>query len=453
MQKIVQITMAASLALFAWPSTTTNPFSAAPIFSFPSAASASSASSAASHSYKLSEFWKQSSSFFISNFQIVVVMFMTCAVAISVLTSKKVPSYLVSMSKLPSHAGKLSTSLTCKGVASMVVRLTYYKSAINTSKLSFMFRKLCGLGFFRHAGFRRCIFIHLDFFKCVQTTAGACIAFALTCDSAAADFLVTVDPINGINSIGCGLTAPCKTISFAILQNNMSVSSVALTAGHFNESSVIISSFASLSISGVPSATFFDCSRMLASGAAFEIVNSTVAFTDITFVNCSNVNSNGGAVSARSSSLNITRCSFINCSAASGGAISVAGHGNAFLNVQNSSFFRNFANGGLSGCPSTSTEPCSTWGGAIAAFEVFDVSISGCTMVANSARAYVPRVSLQQNASRNALAGGGCISVLFVGNASGSSARFINNQFKQCTVKVSSSENVDLGNGEITHCV
>jgi hypothetical protein len=256
--------------------------------------------------------------------------------------------------------------------------------------------------------------------------------------------------MNGIDPLGCGLAVACKTISFAVLQNNMSASSVALTAGHFVESTVNISSFVSLAISGVPSATFFDCSRRVpATGAAFEIVNSTVAISGITFVNCTNADSDGGAVSARGSSVTVSQCSFINCSAASGGAISVAGHGSAvFLNVQDSSFFGNSAHGGLSGCPSASSEPCSTWGGAIAAFEVFDVSVSGCTMLANNARASVPPASLQLNASRNAVAGGGCVSVLFYGNASGSSVRFIGNKFEQCTVDVSSADNVDLGNGE-----
>jgi hypothetical protein len=275
------------------------------------------------------------------------------------------------------------------------------------------------------------------------------IAFALPASSAVSALSVTIDPANGINSIRCGLATPCKTITFAVLQYNNSISILVLAAGRLLESTVNISNFVSLAISGVPSATFFDCSRRVpAKGAAFEVVNSTVTISGITFLNCSNNNSNGGAVSARGSSVHVSQCSFINCSAASGGAISVAGHHKTIVfNVQNSSFFGNSANGGLIGCSSTSSEPCSTWGGAIAAFEVFDVSVSGCIMVRNNAKAAVPPTSPQLNASRNALAGGGCVSVLFFGNASGSSVRFIGNKFEQCTVDVSSGDNVDLGNG------
>ncbi len=284
--------------------------------------------------------------------------------------------------------------------------------------------------------------------------ACACIASALPIASGGSVASVIVDPSKGSDSDGCGTATPCKTIAYAIQRSIMSACSIRLTSGVFNESTVNINSITSLVISGEPSATIFDCSgRLHASGAVFNIFNSTVIITGVTFQNCFNPNDNGGAVSARASSMFVSNCNFINCSAASGGAISVAGPGESlFLNIQNSSFSRNSANGGLIGCPNAAAQPCSTWGGAIAAFEIFNVSISGCTMVSNNARAYVPLTSLQYGASKNALAGGGCVSILFFGNASHSSVHVSNNVFDQCLVDVSSGQNVIAGNGMSLLC-
>ena len=83
----------------------------------------------------------------------------------------------------------------------------------------------------------------------------------------------------------------------------------------------------------------------------------------------------------------------------------------------------------------------------MAAFDVLNVTVSGCRMEASKARATVPTTSLQQSASKNALSGGGCISVLFYGNASGSVVVVSGNTFDQCVVDVSSTANVRLGNG------
>jgi hypothetical protein len=228
---------------------------------------------------------------------------------------------------------------------------------------------------------------------------------------------------------------------------------VSLSAGTFNESTVSISNVSSLVISGVPAATFFNCNRRLATaGAAFSIVNSTVTITGVTFQRCSNPTSNGGAVSASGSSVVVSQCSFINCSAASGGAMSVTGSsGHQFLNVQNSTFTANSANGGgLASCPADPTQPCSTWGGAIAAFEMSNVTIGGCTMTGNSAQASIPAQSQQFSASQNAVAGGGCVSVLFSGNSSGSNVKFSGNTFLSCTVTV--GINVYVGNGICCCC-
>jgi hypothetical protein len=281
-----------------------------------------------------------------------------------------------------------------------------------------------------------------------------CIASLLPCAGAAAITSVIVNPRDGTDSSSCGQAAsPCKTIAFAV--QNISASSVSLSSGVFIESTVNINNIASLVISGVPSATFFNCSgRLDNTGAVFLIFNSSVTITGMSFENCFNPNSNGGAVSAFDSNVVVSRCSFKSCSAASGGAIAavslMAPNQGLFLKVYNSSFWANSANGGLSGCPRDAgqpNEPCSTWGGAVAAFDMLNVTVSGCRMEANNARATVPTTSLQQNASRNALSGGGCISVLFYGNASGSIVLISGNTFDQCVVDVSSIANVRLGNG------
>ena len=266
--------------------------------------------------------------------------------------------------------------------------------------------------------------------------------------AAAAGPSTTVNPASGNDSPACccDVALPCKTIAYAVQSG---ASFVFLTAGAFNESTVNISNIAFLVISGVPSATVFDCSRRLATpGAAFNIVNSTVSITGVTFQSCSNPTSNGGAVSASGSSVEVSQCSFINCSAASGGAVSVTGPGTGlFLSVQNSTFTRNSANGGLSGCPSDAAQPCSTWGGAIAAFEMLNVNVNGCTMIENSAQAYVPTTSQQFSASQNAVAGGGCVSVLFAGNSSGSRVNVSGSTFLQCAATLSVGNNVSVGNG------
>jgi hypothetical protein len=161
-------------------------------------------------------------------------------------------------------------------------------------------------------------------------------------------------------------------------------------------------------------------------------------------------------VSASGSSVAVTQCSFVNCSAASGGAMSVSGPGSGlYLSVQNSSFTANSANGGLAACPADATQPCSTWGGAVAAFGILNVTVSGCSMGHNTAQAYVPASAPQYQyfpqyadiAGGNAVAGGGCVSVVFPGNASGCSVSVIDNAFVQCSVSVSGSNGVYVGNG------
>jgi hypothetical protein len=284
----------------------------------------------------------------------------------------------------------------------------------------------------------------------VYASAIACFCAVSALQNAfPSDLLVLVDPKNGDDS-RCKTTLICQSIAYAV--HHIGASRVNLSAGVFNESTVSVSNVASLVISGVPYVTVFDCSRRLGqtNGSAFRIKNSTVTFSGLTFQHCSNADGNGGAVSAVDSSVTVSRCSFSNCSAANGGAISVTGTvSGLFFSALNSNFSRNSAIGGLIGCPTgmRSNEPCSTWGGAIAAFEIRNVTVTGCALIENKAVAVVSTESSQNASSRNAVAGGGCVSVLFGGNSSASSVRISDNSFLQCVVDVSSSNNIRIGNG------
>jgi hypothetical protein len=284
---------------------------------------------------------------------------------------------------------------------------------------------------------------------CTTSIAFFCIGSTFITAADAAGISVQVDPLTGDDS-RCNTTFICRTIAHAV--QLVGVSQVNLSAGVFNESTVSIDNVSYLVVSGVPSSTFFDCSSRLGptTGAAFNINNSTVTITGVTFQHCSNSNGNGGAVSAVDSSVAVSHCRFMNCSAANGGAISATGPGTGLsLRVQNSDFSSNTAIGGLIGCPagSQSSAPCSTWGGAVAAFEIVNVSVTGCTMTENSAVAAVPIGSPQNGLSRNAVAGGGCVSVLFRGNSSALTLHMNGNSFFRCAALVSSSRNIRLGNG------
>jgi hypothetical protein len=261
---------------------------------------------------------------------------------------------------------------------------------------------------------------------------------------------VSVNPSIGSDTVDCGAISPCKTISYAIC--SLGASYVVLSAGVFNESVVNITNVTSLVIVGVKLSTVFDCSSRL--GPAFNIVNSTVNITGVTFQSCSNPTSTGGAVSTSGSSIVVSQCSFIACSAASGGAVSVTGPGEGlYLFLQNSSFVANSANGGLATCPADASQPCSTWGGALAVFEILNVTVSGCYMVNNTVQALVPTSAQQYRNMQvvrggNAVAGGGCVSVLISINASNSSVLIIGNKFLRCTVVMSlKNNNVLVGNG------
>jgi hypothetical protein len=297
--------------------------------------------------------------------------------------------------------------------------------------------------------------------------SGCCAAALLVCASilgcclVSASAAVTVNPSTGIDFATCGVTPalPCKTIAHAV--GNLGASFVVLSAGVFNESAVNVTSAEPLVISGVPSATVFDCSSR--PGPAFIIVNSTINITGVTFQACSNPNATGGAVSAKGSSVVVSQCIFMNCSAASGGAMSVSGPGGGlYLSVQNSNFSGNSANGGLTSCPANAMQPCSTWGGAVAAFEMLNVTVSGCRMVNNTAQASVPTAAFQYKpvytsfyysiGGGSAVAGGGCVSVVFSGNASGSIVHVSDNTFLHCKVTLSGNNGVFVGNGVPDAC-
>ena len=270
--------------------------------------------------------------------------------------------------------------------------------------------------------------------------------FGMDCYVAAAPLVsASVNPASG-DDLTCNSTSPCKTIAYAVHQLGASV--VNLSAGVFNESVVSIGNISTLIISGIPEATIFDCSRRLVAskaGAAFMILNSSVTITGVTFSNCNNEAANGGAISAAGSSVVISECRFLNCSAASGGAVSVSGPGSSLaVTIQNSTFEGNSA---IGSCPSDADRPCSTWGGAIAVLDIPSITVIRCKMANNRAVTYVPSASPQASASSNAVAGGGCMSVLFSGNASGCSVRAFQNTFDRCMVSVASSNGVRVGNG------
>ena len=272
----------------------------------------------------------------------------------------------------------------------------------------------------------------------------AFIASVLPCAAAAGGTSININPVTGDDSL-CGVAPDknisCKTVARAVELNVASI--LIMSAGTYNEPPITIRNVASLAIVGVPGATVFDCSSRL--DKAFYIVNSTVTITGVTFQDCRNTSSHGGAVSAIASSIVVSQCSFTRCKAASGGAISATGPDKGlFLSIQNSTFRDNTAYGMPEDCPSTPTQqPCSTWGGAIAAFEMFNVAVSGCGFSGNRAVAYTP----QDVNAISSVAGGGCVSILFRGNATGSRVRINDNKFLECYVSVNPSSNLPRGNG------
>jgi hypothetical protein len=278
---------------------------------------------------------------------------------------------------------------------------------------------------------------------CAPVMVCAVIASVLPCAAAAGGTSININPVTGDDSL-CGVApdknVPCKTVARAVELNDATV--FIMSAGIYNDPPIRISNTVSLVIVGVPGATVFDCSSRL--GEAFNIVNSTVAITGVTFQDCLG-SSRGGAVSAIGSSIVVSQCSFTRCWAASGGAISVTGPDKGlFLSIQNSKFSENRAWGMAADCPSNPTQqPCSTWGGAIAAFEMFNVTISGCDFFDNWASAHVPK-PLDVDIT-SSVAGGGCVSILFRGNATGSRVCISDNQFVKCTVSV--SKDIPRGNG------
>ena len=67
----------------------------------------------------------------------------------------------------------------------------------------------------------------------------------------------------------------------------------------------------------------------------------------------------------------------------------------------------------------------------------------------NIAVAAVPSNSPNRGLSRNAVAGGGCVSLLFRGNSSASTLRIVNSSFLRCEVDVSNSSGIVVGNGSV----
>jgi hypothetical protein len=93
---------------------------------------------------------------------------------------------------------------------------------------------------------------------------------------------------------------------------------------------------------------------------------------------------------------------------------------------------------------------------------MLNVTVSGCRMVNNTAQASVPTSALQYKpfytsntnsiGGGSAVAGGGCVSVVFSGNASGSIVHASDNTFLQCKVTLSGKNGVFNGNGVPDAC-
>jgi hypothetical protein len=298
-----------------------------------------------------------------------------------------------------------------------------------------------------------CVVMGLPFsalFMCTASILFFCVSSAIATAAAAAGISVQVDPLTGDDS-RCNTTLICRTIAHAV--QLVGVSQVNLSAGVFNESTVSIDNVSSLVVSGVPSSTFFDCSRRLGptTGAALQHQQlnrddhgrHVPALLQLQRQRWRRVRRRqqrcGVAVQLRE----LQRSQRRRCV----GDWSRPRHCSCAL--QNSNFSGNAAIGGLIGCPagSQSSEPCSTWGGAVAAFEILNVSVTGCSMTDNSAVADVPWRPRRVFQSRNAVAGGGCVSVLFRGNCSASTLRMSGNSFLRCAVDVSRSRNIRVGNG------
>ncbi len=245
----------------------------------------------------------------------------------------------------------------------------------------------------------------------------------------AADVPVRVDPSTGVDSSSCGTAPPCKTVAYAIQSRN--ASTLYLSPGNFSEPVITISGSAVfVNITGSGGSTVFDRSPGTSPGPAFSIANAAVAISGVTFRSYANfdvLNGTGGAVSASGSNLTVCGCSFFNNMAQTGGAIGVA---SGSLAVSSSSFQNNTAT-----CPNaaSTTKACSAWGGAIGAVEARSVLLTGSTFSSNAVNLVLNNVT---STASQAVAGGGCVSVLHNFNVSESTVVMSGNVFQSCLVRM-----------------
>ena len=250
-----------------------------------------------------------------------------------------------------------------------------------------------------------------------------------------ADLSVVVNPSTGSDSSVCNMSLPCQSIAYAIHSRNANL--VYLSAGYFNESNVVINSsspFVSIiGSNGGSSSSVFDCNHR-SSGPAFSIVNTAVSISRITFQNCANFNvlgGVGGAISAANGSIvTVIDCNFFNNTAQTGGAIGLASGSLAV----SSCFFQNNA----ATCPgaASAATACSAWGGAIGTIEAPSVMLTNNTFSSNAVNLLLNTVA--SDTSR-AVAGGGCVSVMYSLNVSASRVTIDANVFQNCFVLMSGS--------------
>jgi hypothetical protein len=284
---------------------------------------------------------------------------------------------------------------------------------------------------------------HTSSGKAHRSVAVSAISVFLCCASclhgaAAADIVISVDPTTGQNVPTCGQTPPCRTIEYAVQTRR--ATSVLLSEGIFNETSIYVDSIAPLfSVSGSRNNSIFDCGGR---GPAFIIANTSVAISGIIFQNCVNfiANGTGGAISAHSNSVvAVTNCAFYNNTAQTGGAIGAI---SSALTVTSSLFESNTAT-----CPSASVA-CSAWGGAIGAVETASVIITNSAFNRNAVNLELTGV---RDSASSAAGGGGCVSVMYNGDVSNSRVAVDGNVFQSCVVRMSGSSNPQNGSAGVQY--
>jgi hypothetical protein len=280
--------------------------------------------------------------------------------------------------------------------------------------------------------------------RAASSTVRAFILCALCIQGAVcANVSVSVDPLNGQDRPECDVAQPCRTIAYAIHARR--ATNVMLSNGTFNEASVVVnSSVPFLTVYGSRDASVFDCSRRVppGRGPAFIVSGASIALFGITFQNCINfdaLSGTGGAVSANSSTVAVTDCAFLINVAQTGGAVGAL---SSTLTVTRSLFENNTAT-----CRNTSTA-CSAWGGAVGTVESASVQLSNNDFSRNSVNLELIGVS---DGDSRAAGGGGCVSVMYHDDVSGSRVSVDGNLFRRCSVQIFGSNNTQNGSSGVQY--